>query len=236
MAMLDWQNHDWQNRVRERLEPCGLPPAIHEEVVSELADHLEETYDDARSAGLTEAAAVELALQEVTDWRVLAANIRRARSQEDPMNTRTKSLWLPAMVNLLGAMGLLMLMQKMGLQPRLLWVTAAEGQFALAFYLPWLITLPLFGAAGAYMARRAQGGSSACLAASLSPGLTLIALIALLAPWGLSIDGLSVYRLVSIAAGLLTWGVLPAIALLLGALPFLGESAVLKTYPRQPMS
>jgi len=44
---------DWQKRVRERLESCGLPPAIYEEVVSELAAHLEEAYEDARSRGLT---------------------------------------------------------------------------------------------------------------------------------------------------------------------------------------
>jgi hypothetical protein len=35
------------------------------------------------------------------------------------------------------------------------------------------------------------------------------------------VDGLSMYRLVLIATGLLTWGVLPGIALLVGALPFL---------------
>ena len=234
--MQDWQNHDWRNKVGERLEPCGLPPENHDEVVSEFAAHLAETYDDARSRGLTEAAAVECTLQEVSDWRVLAAHIRRATSREDPMTTRTKSLWLPAMVNLLGAMGLLMLLQKGGLQPRLLWVSAAGGQFAMAFYFPWLITLPLFGAAGAYMARRARASSIACLAAGLSPGLTLTALIGLLAPFGLLIDGWSIYRLVIIAAGLLTWGVLPAIALLLGALPFLGQPALLKTYPHSPVS
>jgi hypothetical protein len=55
----------------------------------------------------------------------------------------------------------------------------------------------------------------------LSPALTLIGLISLVAPWGFLVDGLSMYRLVLIATGLLTWGVLPAIALLAGALPFL---------------
>ncbi len=139
------------------------------------------------------------------------------------MNNRIKSLWLPAMVNLLAAMLVLMFMQKMGTQPRLVWVDAAGGKFAMTFYFPWLVTLPFFGAAGAYLARRAQGKTLARLAAGLSPGLTLIALIVLIAPLSLLVDGLSVYRLVMITAGIFTWGVLPSLALLLGALPFLRQ-------------
>jgi hypothetical protein len=215
--------------VREKLEGCGLSRAHSDEVIRELAAHLEETYEGARSQGQTAEAAVELALQEVNDWHVLAAKIRDAKSGEDPMNTRTKSLWLPAMANLLAAMSALMVMQKMGAQPRLVWVNAAGGQFAMAFYLPWLMTLPLFGAAGAYIARRTQGDTLARLAAGLSPGLTLIGLIAVIAPWGLLIDGLSIYRLEMIAGGLFSWGVLPAFALLIGAAPFLHEPSAHET-------
>jgi hypothetical protein len=214
---------DWKKLVREHIASSALPAASREEVVSELAAHLEEAYEAALLQGLTEKSAVEFTLQEVNDWHALAARIQRARSEENPMNNRIRSLWLPAMANLLAAMSALMVMQKMGEQPRLVWVNTAGGQFAMAFYLPWLMTLPLFGAAGAYIARRTQGDTLACLAAGLSPGLTLIGLIALIAPWGLFIDGLSVYRLVMIAAGIFTWGVLPSIALLLGALPFLRE-------------
>jgi hypothetical protein len=217
---------DWRQRIQEHLDVGNLPLKNREEVIQELAAHLEETYAAACSRGMTEAAAVELTQQEVNDWHVLAAKIRHAKSEEEPMNHRTKSFWLPAMLNLLAAMGLLMLMQRMGMQPRLIWIAAAGGQFAMVFYFPWLMTLPLLGAAGAYLARRTQAETMACLAAGLSPGLTLTALIALFAPLGLFIDGLSVYRLLTIAAGLLTWGVLPSIALLLGALPFLKESTL----------
>ena len=140
------------------------------------------------------------------------------------MNNRTKSVWLPAMVNLLAAMTLLMLVQRTGMQPRLVWVNAAGGKFAMVFYFPWLVTLPFFGAAGAYLSRRAQGPTLARLAAGLSPALTLISLIALIAPWGLLVDGLSPFRLVVIAAGLLTWGLVPGIALLVGTLAFVVDA------------
>lgn len=151
---------DWKKLVREHIASSALPAASREEVVSELAAHLEEAYEAALLQGLTEKSAVEFTLQEVNDWHALAARIQRARSEENPMNNRIRSLWLPAMANLLAAMSALMVMQKMGEQPRLVWVNTAGGQFAMAFYLPWLMTLPLFGAAGAYIARRNAGRHS----------------------------------------------------------------------------
>jgi hypothetical protein len=117
-----------------------MPSAYRDEIASELAAHLEETYEAALSQGLTEAAALELTLQEVESWDALATDIRYAKSEEESMNNRTKGFWLPAMVNLLAAMTLLMLMQRAGMQPRLIWVNAADGKFAMVFYFPcsWL--------------------------------------------------------------------------------------------------
>ena len=145
------------------------------------------------------------------------------------MTKRTRTLWLPAMANLLAAMSLLMIIQRLDVQPRLFWVNAIEGKFALVFYFPWLVTLPFFGAVGAFLSRRAQGDTFTRLTAGLSPALALILLICLIAPWGALIDGLSIYRLVLFAGGLLTWGVLPAGALLVGALPFLRGSRPSRT-------
>jgi hypothetical protein len=227
--MPDWKQLDWDKKVRERMAPLNLPANSKGEVVAELAAHLAETYDAARTHSLVHDAAVELTLQEVRDWRVLANEISRAKSEENFMTNRTRTLWLPAAANLLAAMLLLMMMQKLGVQPRLLWVNVIAGKFALVFYFAWLIVLPCFGAAGAYLSRLAQGGTFARLISGLSPALVLIALICLIGPWGLLIDGLSIYRLVLIAGGLLTWGVLPACALLIGALPFLRQNTPSKS-------
>ena len=207
----------------------NLPANSKEEVVAELAAHLAETYEAARARGLMHEAAVAFTQQEVRSWRILAHDIARARSKENFMTNRIRTLWLPAMANLLAAMLLLMMMQRLGVRPHLIWVNAIEGKFALVFYFPWLIALPVFGAAGAYLSRCAQGDTVARLTAALSPALTLIALVCLIAPWSLLIDGLSIYRMVLIAGGLLSWGVLPACALLIGTLPFLRESVPSKT-------
>lgn len=219
---------DWNKLVGNRLQPVERIENANA-IVSELAAHLEETYEAARARGLMHEAAVAFTLQEVRSWRVLAHDIARARSKENFMTNRVRTLWLPAMANLLAAMLLLMTMQRLGVQPHLIWVNAIDGKFALVFYFPWLIALPFFGAAGAYLSRCSQGGIFARLTAALSPALALIALICLIAPWGLLIDGLSIYRSVLIAGGLLTWGVLPACALLIGALPFLSGNLRSKT-------
>ena len=132
------------------------------------------------------------------------------------MNHRTRSLWLPALITLLGASVSLAVMQFLGMQPRLAWI----GRLAMTFYWPWLATLPFLGAFGAYLSQRAQGATRARLAAGLSPALVMLIVMCLILPWGLAIDGLDFFRLVAFGLGLANWVVLPGVALLVGALPF----------------
>ena len=120
---------NWQQRARKHLGACQGPREIRDEVVVELAAHLEETYEEARATGLTEVAAMKLTLKEVDDWRVLARNIHRAKSQ-DLMNHRTKSLWLPGLATFLGASLSRMLCQFFGVQPRIVLV----GKIPMCFY------------------------------------------------------------------------------------------------------
>ncbi len=218
--MLDpWTIHDWQETVREHMDSRLLPSECREEIIAELAAHLEETYDDARWGGLSNQAAFALAVREIEikDGHRLAEKIREAKSQEGSMNFRTRSLWLPALITLLGASVSLMLSQMIGVQPRLVWI----GPLAMTFYWPWLATLPVLGALGAYLSHRAYGPAAARLAAGLSPAWVMLVVMCLILPWGLAIDGLSFFRLVSFGLGLANWVALPALALLLGAAPFL---------------
>ena len=205
---------DWKMLLRRRMGQLDLPPGSEKEVISELAEHLQETYQHALSHGLTSRAAIRLALQEVDDWRVLAVNIRRAK--ESSMNHRTKSLWLPALITLFGASVSLAVIQFLRLQPRLVWV----GGWGMTFYWQWLATLPLLGAVGAYLSQRAEGRVRARLAAGLSPALIMLIVISLILPWGLAIDGFHFFRLVGFGLGLFNWVVIPAAALLIGAVPF----------------
>ncbi len=219
--MPDSKTPDWKAIVRQPMSASGPSCDAREEVIAELAGHLEETYEAARSQGIMEDAALEFTLQEVNDWRVLAANIHRAQLKEDPMNSRTKTLWLPGMISLLGASLLLMALQRTNFQPRLIWF----GHMAMLFYWPWLAGLPAFGALGGFLSRRAHGSTRARLAAGLSPALVLLAAFAVILPVGLAVDGFSLFRLAYFCLSVTNWVVLPAFALLLGALPFLRESS-----------
>ena len=133
------------------------------------------------------------------------------------MNHRTKALWLPGLVTLLGASLLLMLTQFVGVQPRLVWM----GKFAMVFYWHWLVGLPLFGALGAYLSQRARGPLNARMAAALSPALVMLITMLLILPCVLLIDGPSSLIISSFVIGATNWVALPGVALLAGATPFL---------------
>jgi len=110
---------DWKQLVGERL--AGTQ-SCSPEVVTELADHLEEVYEGARARGCSETEAERIALEQVNDWQALAAEIGRAKIQEDSMNHRTKTVWLPA-IGIVFSFGLLLLfLDRAPVLQRLMWV------------------------------------------------------------------------------------------------------------------
>jgi hypothetical protein len=213
---------DWKSLVDAHLTRCGCNDAMRSEVTGELAAHLEEIHATAQLQGLNEEAARRLALEQAGDWRVLAVKISRAKSKEGPMNKRTTTLWLPAALSLLGASLLLMMLERLGFQTREVWV----GGFGMSLYWHWLAGLPVFGALGAYLSQRAHGSIFARLAAGLAPALVMLVVMSLILPWGLAIDGFHFIRLVGFGVGLMNWVAIPAVALLIGAAPFLKESSL----------
>ncbi len=113
---------NWSKLVREKFESPGLPPAHRDDVIRELAAHLEESYAQARSEGLPDDAAVEHTLQQVEDWHVLAEDIRRAKPQEADMNHRTKTVWLPGIAILFGTGLLLVFLDRATSLQRFIWI------------------------------------------------------------------------------------------------------------------
>src|SRR3984957_19518314 len=271
---------DWKKLVRERLAMLNLPPSTEKEVIAELAAHLEEIHEKVRQACVTDAAAVELTLQEIDNWSVLARNIRRAKSEGESMNYRTKSLlWPFAAVTWLGASLSVMVLQRTDrLYPNLIlfylpWlatlplVCAAAAYLAqranpindrikrlwlsvtvtwlgaslslmvmdridhpnltlrrpipVTFNLPWLATLILVGAAGAYLAQRADAPRKTRLVVATSPALLLGIVMLLLLPWRFA--GGYRWALTFFAIDAENLAVVPSLALLFGALPFLRQ-------------
>jgi hypothetical protein len=202
----------------------GLTSEQQNEVVTELAAHLEDLYDEQRAQGANESDAIRRALDEVANWRQLSRRIQRSKQKEGQMNYRTRSLWLPGFASLTAAMGTLMLMNRFGIEPIILW----HGSLAIfQIHLQWLAVLPLFGALGAYLSQRANGNLKLRLAAASFPALVLL---------GLFCPGIVIAAIfeshrtwhdlpVAFAVVVFNWVLIPGVMLLLGALPFLGKSA-----------
>jgi hypothetical protein len=212
---------DWKKLVAENLDGRKIDRFERDDIVWEIAAHLEETYIEIRSHGLSEHEAEKITLQEVGDWHVLANEIHRAKAQEGRMNERTRRIWLPGMITLLGASLSLMVLQRTGYRPNLIW----RGPIAVMFYWPWLACLPITGAAGAYLAQRAHAPVKTRLAVAASPALLLLIVMLLILPETMVVDGSPWLRLLYFAIAVANWIVVPGLALLLGALPFLRKNA-----------
>ena len=150
---------------------------------------------------------------------------------------RTKVLWLPALGALTLSSSLLAIFQFSGLVPRSYWLSGTSYLF-FTFYLPWLIVLPVIGAAAAFWSQRAGGRAIHRLLAALAPPigmlgfflvspfltlliymlLTLFTHRAVPRPFGL---GDLAYIIPGVLVMLVSWVLLPAVGLLLGAVPFL---------------
>ena len=208
---------DWNALVRERLSLTALSPEQRDETIAELSSHLDDLCEDYRTHGLSEAEAITRAIHEVTDWCVLARTIQRAKRKEGCMNDRIRHLWLPGFVSLTGAVAVFAALIRLGVQPHIYYTRHA----AMMFYFPWLAALPLCGAAGAHLSRRAGGERKACLVCGLLPAVGRLISIGciVLSANIFGTDGFITPPALAIVVA--TWILLPGAALLLGTLPFL---------------
>jgi hypothetical protein len=213
---------DWKPLVREHMPNLKLDSAQREEIVAELASHLEEVYEGCCAEGLHPAEALSRSLQKI-NWRRLARRVESAKRKEGSMNSRSRQFWLPALVSLSISEGVLL-----GVSV----IVGSHSQLLMAgpkmIYLPWLFSLPVAGGVGAYLSRRAGGERKSLLAASLFPAAVGLGFICA----GIAIALLTGARIFArpqwlYASRALEVGVVvPAIALLLGSLPFLKQRSV----------
>lgn len=210
---------DWKKLVRKRMRSLTLSPYDKEQAINEISGHLDEVYENARRQGLSEKASLRLSLQEVGDWSVLTEGIRHTKSEDTSMN-RTRALLVPTFVNLMLTSALINISDKFGIADLTIKRTAPMPAFQ-----PWLLTLPLCGALAALLARRAHGPATVRLVAALAPCVVWLASLFVLEIIYLCLPGFFAgVSLSSLAFSTIGWFVLPALALLAGAAPFLGTS------------
>jgi hypothetical protein len=243
---------DWGAFVRERLARLGLGAERDEEIRAELAEHLEDAYQNALERGLPPEAAMVFAREQVPDWQRLARKIRRAGQEEDDVSHTAKTLWVPGMTALLGATLLLFVMTS--LVPPTTWVDAKPPMLRLADMLApgeeaepawvdarpavlllgiWMFSYLAFGALGAYWSRRAGGSMAARFLSGTFP-LTLhlaIFFLPILVALFSDVPNFPEHRQLSwLLRTSIVWVVIPGVALAIGTLPFLRD-AVEKASP-----
>src|SRR5216117_310869 len=211
---------DWRELVSKGLSGLKLGAGEKEEVHAELAAHLEETYKALRARGLPEQAAIQQTLAQVADWQDLRRKIQIARTVKDNiMNDRVRQLWLPGLLTFALSMGLLELVQKFG--PRPIVLDLDKGTPVLMFYTAWLLMLPLAGALGAYLSKRAGGSARMVLASSIFPVMPFAVVFLIAIPVGLVINHNLEHHIVTAAYLSMSvgWVLAPGVALLAGGLP-----------------
>jgi hypothetical protein len=218
---------DWSRLISERMGVLALSGAVRDEVVAELATHLEELYQACRARGASESQAIEIALSQATDWQELGREISDIKNEEAGMNDRSKQLWLPGLVTLTASMVWLMMLQRVNWNLGSSWFQESPPLMA---YLMWLITQPVFGAAGAYLSRRNGGTLIARLAAGIFPSIALLGLLIFITFTGFFVERNPFLwkHPAFFALVVFPWAILPAISLLIGVVPF-----VKMTKPKQ---
>jgi hypothetical protein len=216
---------DWQRLVRGKMARLRLAPSQHDEVVTELASHLEEMYEEQRASGVAEAQAAAGAMRTIGDWKQLERGVRRAK--EAFMNNRTKQLWLPGMAAFWATMACEAALGKLGDG------AISGGHFfnplntALS-YSVWLVSQLLCGALAAYLSRRAGGTRLTRVGAALFTSAILLTTMAIVITicaigraTGLAFTTLDFMLLIKPVVMVV---LVPSIAMLLGALPFLSQT------------
>jgi hypothetical protein len=213
---------DWQELVRQQLAGIQLSEDEAAQVIDELASHLEESYRALVCEGVPEQAAVWRALRQVNDWQHLKREIETARKKEPLMNKRVSQFWFPAFLTLLLAMVFLMVIEELGPRP---WISPADNHPRImpiaVVYFAWLITLPLLGALGAYLATRAGAAPRAVFSSIIFPVLPYFGFFVIGLPIAVILDDHVAHNIMlpGLFLGFGAWVVLPAIALLAGGVP-----------------
>jgi hypothetical protein len=218
---------DWKSLIEQRLAKLKLPKSEREEVVTELAAHLEDLSEDEKARGVRETESTVNALYESTDWRKLARGVQKSKRDNYTLNSRSKTFWLPALVTLGAAEIFWAVLMRSALYERL--SSSGVQPAALLF-----ATLPFIGALGAYLSRRGGGKRFARMIAGIFPLVVMFGVLAivLFANFITGRAPFAGYQHLHRWIFLFVAALLPILAALVGTLPFLrGPNA--QNAPRQ---
>jgi len=225
---------DWEKLVSSRLAQLALDEHERQEVIVELAAHLEEIYEAFRQKGHSHDDAIRGTLLQVDDWNKLRREIYIARTKENAMNARTSRLWVPSFVTLAASVITLVGFAFLGLKPGPLgspgqgiWWShliggIASGPYMVNEYTAWLMALPLIGAIGAGLSSRAGGRLRDIVISGAFPALAWLTIVLVVLSFAASLGrGLeAVTAPVNLARLMILLVLIPGACLLLGVLVY----------------
>ncbi|HTZ49139.1 MAG TPA: permease prefix domain 1-containing protein [Verrucomicrobiae bacterium] len=207
---------DWRAYVEGRLGALRMERVAADEVVRELAGHLEECYEALRAQGVSEEEAFSRTCAEAGNWADLRRGVILAK--EGRMSDRVKQIWIPSLVTLFVGWGVLALMIWQRMEPILWHPGNPRSSMYMVIYWPWLVMLPAVGAIGAYLSRQARACGWQVYLAGLFPAFAIACVLLVVFPWGLFIETHEGHEFSWFGLVLMTlnWVILPGIALLAG--------------------
>ena len=140
------------------------------------------------------------------------------------MNDRVRQLWFPSFLTLLFSTSSMMLIQVFGPKP---WIAGLHGRNSWSLiapvaliYLPWLLSLPLIGALGAFLSQRAGGSQRAVFSAILFPVFPYLAFFVLALPPMVILNDQLKHNIMfsALFVGFFAWVLAPGAALLAGGI------------------
>jgi putative ABC transport system permease protein len=93
---------DWSPEIRRRLAPLDLEPTREAEIAEEIAQHLDDRYDELRAGGLADDAARRAALAELREHELLSAElhgVERPAAPAAPLGARGGRGWASALAH-----------------------------------------------------------------------------------------------------------------------------------------
>jgi hypothetical protein len=212
--------HDWENVIRQRLRilrVCPTPRA--EELVGELASHLEDSYEDSLRNGLPPDTAFHHAVVQIERRSRICLTLRVL--WEVLMTDFARKVGLPGLLTFASAMVIAWVLDLAHIQPKTIFM--ANGLY-LSLPAAWLCLVPICGAVGVFVSHRSGGSRLQRVAACLFPSAIMGAVLLLIFVAGFAISRFvpdSGWDWALVVPGLALWltgsAILPAIPLLAGA-------------------
>ena len=226
---------DLQQLIREKVGALSLPAEVEQEIIAELAAHLEDRCDHLQRDGAGASAALAQAMQDLGPGRKLGRRI--ARAKEDWMS-RTHRLLVPAATTMM-LTAIFQFVQNQLWEHHLtlpatkvLWT---DSYSAVVTNPGLLAASVLIGAVGAYLSRRNGGTIRDRVLAVLAPasGPAVVTLVGVFIGVVLTTGRFPrQHELELCVTALIGWTILPALFLLLGGAPFLRGKTKVPEPPR----